>query len=266
VIEEGIIEKLRSRTQQLRRVDKEIDFVDISGALAKTRLVKEREEIDLIQKACGIADKTIEKIPDMLQDGVREGEIAAEIDYMMRRNGADKPAFDTIASFGRNTSQPHYTHGETPLKKGDFAVFDIGARYKRYNSDVTRTFVYGKARKKQTEIYQTVMEAQQVGFDVIKPRVKANEVHEAVRSTIDKTRFKGCFIHSTGHSLGLGVHDVGGGLRADCDLVLVENMVFTVEPGIYIPSFGGVRIEDDVVVTKNGVEVLTRSPRDFIEI
>ena len=251
---------------KLREKFTNVTFVDVSDAFAKARAVKDDLEIDLIRKACDIADKTMDKIPDLLHEGIPEYEIAAEIDYLMQKNGADKPAFETISSFGKNTAEPHYSHGKTKLKKGDFALFDFGAYFKKYNSDMTRTFVFGKCEKKQREMYETVLEAQRIGLDKSKAGIKAYEVHQAVSSFIDHTKFKGRFIHSTGHALGLAVHDLGVGFTQDCEVELKENMVLTVEPGIYIPGFGGVRIEDDVLVKKDGVELLTKSSREFIEI
>jgi len=249
----------------LKKKYKKPKFFDVSEGLAKTRLVKDEIEIKLIKKSCQIADKVMKAIPGMLRGGMYEYEIAAEIDYLMQKNGADKPAFETISSFGKNTAEPHYSHGETRLKKGSFVLFDFGSCYHRYNSDITRTFVFGKADKTQKEMYKMVLEAQKIGFESITPGVKANKIHDAVNNYIEKTRFKGRFIHSTGHSLGLSVHD-GGGLSPKSKLVLRENMVFTVEPGVYIPGFGGVRIEDDVLVKKDGTEILTKSSRELIEI
>ena len=250
----------------LKNIFPKLEFFDVSESFNKTRLIKDEYEINLIKKACKITDKVIEKIPQFLHEGISEFELAAEIDYLMQKNGADKSAFETISSFGKNTSQPHYTHGDTRLKKGDFVLCDFGACFKKYNSDITRTFVFGKASDKQNEMYKTVLEAHRIGLDIVKPGLKANKVHEAVSLYIDKTEFKGRFIHSTGHSLGLAVHDGGVRFSTSCEVELKENMVFTVEPGVYIPGFGGVRIEDDVLIKKDGVELLTKTPRNFIEI
>ena len=152
------------------------------------------------------------------------------------------------------------------LKKGDFVLCDFGACYNRYNSDITRTFIFGKASVKQKEMYETVFEAHNIGLEEVRPGIKANKVHEAVNNYIDDTQFKGRFIHSTGHSLGLSVHDGGAKFSPTCDIELKENMVFTVEPGIYIPGYGGVRIEDDILVKKDGIEILTKTPCKIIEI
>lgn len=241
-------------------------FVDVSDVFSVVRSTKDEDEIYRIRKACEIADNVMRKIPDIVHEGISEYELNAEIAYLLQRNGADKPAFDVISSFGRNTAEPHYTHGSYKICKGDFVLCDFGACFKRYNSDVTRTFVFGRSNKKQKQMYETVLAAQQVGFDSIKPGVEAKKVHEAVKSFIDKSGFRGGFIHSTGHSLGLAVHDGHIVLNSECNVRLEENMVLTVEPGVYIPGFGGVRIEDDVLVRKDGVEILTKSSKVFVEI
>ena len=250
----------------LKKVFSNARFFDVSDGFAKTRLVKDENEILTIKKACNIADKAMEEIPNILYEGMYEFELAAEIDYLMQKNGANKTAFNTISSFGKNSAEPHYTHGNVKLKKGNFVLCDFGACYKKYNSDITRTFIYGKASEKQKAIHKVVLEAQRIGFDLIKPGVKANKVHNTVKTSIDKTEFKDRFIHSLGHSIGLSVHDGGAGLSIDCKTELEENMVFTVEPGVYIPSLGGVRIEDDILIKKDGIEILTKASRDLIEI
>ena len=251
---------------KLRDKAPKVDFLDVSKSLMETRLVKDEMEMQLIRESCRIADKAMDALPGMLHEGVHENEVAAEIDYLMGKNGAGKPAFETISSFGKNTAEPHYSHGETKLKKGDFALFDFGATKDRYKSDITRTFIFGKADKRQKEMYSTVYRAQLIGFDAITPGVKASEVHDLVSSYIDGTKFKDRFIHSTGHSIGLAVHDGDARLGHENHFELKENMVFTVEPGVYIPQVGGVRIEDDVVVKKSGIEILTKSSRELLEI
>jgi len=252
--------------RKLSNLYPKIEFVDISSALSKTRAVKDGNEISKIKKACSIADTVMESIPDSLSENMREYEIAAEINYLLQKFGADKPAFDTISSFGKNTAEPHYTHGNTTLNRGDFVLFDFGARFEKYNSDMTRTLVYGVAKREQKLMHEIVKKAQQIGFDALKPGIKGSEVHERVQNYIDGTQFKGRFIHSTGHSLGLDVHDGWIGFSKDCDIELQENMVLTVEPGIYVPGFGGVRIEDDVLIRKDGAEILTNSSRQLIEV
>ena len=252
--------------EKIKRVLPGKKFVDVSNVFSIVRSVKDEDELYKIRKACEIADKVMARIPDMVHQGMFEYELAAEIAYALQRYGADKPAFDIISSFGKNTAEPHYTHGSDKLKNGDFILCDFGACLKRYNSDITRTFVFGKANGKQKRMYETVLAAQTIGFDKIKPGVEAKTVHEAVESFINKSEFKRRFIHSTGHSLGIAVHDGYVRLSSECDIKLEENMVLTVEPGVYIPGFGGVRIEDDVLVKRDGVEILTKSSKSFVEI
>ena len=240
-------------------------FIDMSDGFFKTRLIKDEQEIQRVKQACEIADDTMAAIPDIISEGMSEHELAAEINYSLQNLGAEKPAFDTISSFGKNTSEPHYGHGEINLRKGDFILCDFGACLKRYNSDITRTFLFGRATEQQKEIYKTVLQAQQIAFDKIKSGVIASDIHHTVKSFIDSTKFKGRFIHSTGHSLGLAVHD-GLGFTPENTMKLQENMILTVEPGIYLPGFGGVRIEDDVLLQKDGMELLTKSSRVFTEL
>jgi len=240
-------------------------FVDVSDGFLKTRLIKDAQEIDHIKHACTIVDETMAAIPDFIAAGMTENELAAEINYSLQSLGAEKPAFDTICSFGKNSAEPHYTHGDTQLETGTFVLCDFGACVSKYNSDITRTFVFGKANKQQKEMYDTVRHAQQIALDAIQPQGSAQEIHRMVLSFIDSTPFKGRFIHSTGHSLGLAVHD-GVGFTPESALILQENMILTVEPGVYIPGFGGVRIEDDILIKKGGIELLTKSSRDLVEL
>jgi len=240
-------------------------FTDISPAIQRTRLIKDTQEVETIREACRIADKVMQKIPGVIHKGLKEYELAAEIDYHLQKYGATRPAFTTISSFGAHAAEPHYTHGDTMLHTGEVVLCDFGANYRGYNSDITRTFICGKATPQHMEMYRTVEHAQQIGFDSIRPGATASDVHHAVAASIDKTPFRGTFIHSTGHALGLSVHD-GPGFSTESTLQLQEGMVFTVEPGVYLPGIGGVRIEDDIVVTKKGVDILTKSPRHLQEL
>ena len=251
---------------KIQKMFPDANFTNVSKSLMKARAIKDENEINLIKKAAIIVDKVVEKIPDVLHKVTYEYELAAEIDYFMQKNGADKAGFETISSFGKNSSEPHYSHGDVPLKSGDFVLCDFGACFKRYNSDITRTFVFGKASSVQKKMHKVVLDAQNIAFQKIKSGVKGKDVHNLVYDFINNSEFKNCFIHSTGHSLGLAVHDGGVGLNAESDNVLEENMVLTVEPGIYVPGLGGVRIEDDIIVKKDGLEILTKSCRNLIEI
>lgn len=240
-------------------------LVDVSKAIGQARMIKDSEEVALLSKACRIVSKAAEAIPDVIQEGMRETEAAAELNYKMMKLGASGPGFATNASFGSTTAEPHYVPASRRLKKGQFALFDFGASYKRYVSDLTRTFVCGRPSRRQSEMYEIVLEAQLAALDGIRAGVKGKAVDAAARDVIDSSKFKGKFIHGTGHGLGLSVHDPGG-ISPNWDMVLKEGMVLTVEPGVYIKGFGGVRIEDDVLVTKSGCRVLTSAPKEFLSI
>ncbi len=235
-------------------------LVDVSKAVQRARLVKDEEELRRTRKACRIVARVAKEIPDFLVEGMTEAEVAAEINLRMQRYGATDPSFTTISSFGKNSAEPHYTVGRKKLKEGQFALFDYGARVDRYVSDITRTYVCGTPKKRMLEMYETVLEAQAIGLEMMVAGNNGKEVHEAVDAFINSTRFKGKFIHSTGHSIGLSVHD-GSVIHSLVDQPLEEGMVFTVEPGVYLPGYGGVRIEDDVVVRKGRCEILTKAPR-----
>ena len=244
----------------------ERQYINVSDAILEARKVKDDEEIKIMREAAKIASEVADEIPEYLYEGIREYELAAKIVYEMMRRGAEDAAFTTIAAFGENSAEPHYTAGSRKLKKGDFVLTDFGARYHRYNSDITRTFVFGRATEMQKDIYYTVLEAQRIGIESIRAGVHGKEVDAKVKDYINSTKFKGKMTHSTGHGLGLAVHDHIG-LSVFMDQVLKDGMVVTVEPGIYIPGFGGVRIEDDVVVRKDGYEILTSAQKkELIEV
>lgn len=249
--------------QKLKRLAPQACFLDISQDIQKARAVKDAEELEHLRKACSIASEVAREIPSKIIEGMKEYELAAELAYMLQKKGAEKPNF-TIVQFGPNSAEPHYMGGDDTLKMGDFILLDFGCICKKYNSDITRTFVLGKATEKQKKIHDAVLEAQRVAFELITAGLDAMDVHSAVEGSITRSGFKGMFTHSTGHSLGLATHD---GLRLfDYSLELEENMVFTVEPGVYLPGFGGVRIEDDVVVTRDRPRMLTDAPRNLIEL
>jgi Xaa-Pro dipeptidase len=239
-----------------------VRLVDVSRAVQRARLVKDEEEISRIRKACNVASRVAKEIPELLHEGVSESDMAAEINMRMQRYGASGPSFQTISSFGPNTAEPHYTVGKRKLRRGQFALFDYGARHERYVSDITRTFACGPVTPRMKEMYDLVREAQRIGIDMSVAGGNGRDLHKAVEDHINATRYKGRFIHSTGHSIGLSVHD-GSVLHTIVDQPLEDGMVFTIEPGVYIPRYGGVRIEDDVVVRKGRkCEVLTKAPRD----
>jgi Xaa-Pro dipeptidase len=249
--------------QRIKRCAPDAALVDISQDVKEARAVKDASELECLRKACSIASEVAREIPSKIKPGMREYELAAEMAYMLQKKGAEKPNF-TIVQFGPNSAEPHYLGGDSVLKKGQFVLLDFGCVVRKYNSDITRTFVMGRASAGQKTMHAAVAEAQQVAMDLVKAGRDASEVHKAVDASITKSGFNGRMTHWTGHSLGLAMHD---GMRfADYPLKLVKNMVFTVEPGVYIPGYGGVRIEDDVVVTAGKPRLLTEAPRELIEL
>ena len=251
--------------EELRGYAPKATFVDASDAAMRARLVKDREEIAALRKAAQIASRALEDTLSSIRPGRKESEVAADLVYAMQERGASGASFRTIVGSGPNSAEPHYTAGPRRIRKGDLIVIDFGARYEHYCSDVTRTVVVGKATPKQRDIYETVRRAQSESMKRMRPGVKAKAVDGIARSLIDASPYKGRFIHGLGHSVGLAVHD-GGGMNQASDLVLRANMVFTNEPGIYLPGFGGVRIEDDVLITTNGPKLLSTVTRDLIEL
>jgi Xaa-Pro dipeptidase len=240
-------------------------LVDVSEALSRSRMVKDPDELEAIAKAASIVSEVVDGVPALVKGRMTERALKAEIDYEMVMRGADSPSFESIVAFGENSALPHHSSGERRLRGGDNVLVDVGARYNLYCSDITRTFFFGRAASSQKEAYAKVLEAQAKAITGIREGVTGGAVHQIAADVIDGSRFKGRFTHGLGHSLGLEVHD-GAGLSARNLLRLERNMVMTVEPGIYSPGEGGVRIEDDLVVTAGSCRVLTTSTKDLLEI
>ena len=251
--------------QHLTKLKEDSEFFDVGTALAKARMLKDAAELEKIQRACDIASEVADIIPTMITDGVTEYEVAAEIGYQMQKKGASATSFDTIAAFGQAAAEPHHTPTDYRLQKTDMSLFDFGCRVSRYCSDITRTFSPREMSAKYTKVYETVLEAQRRAIAAIRPGVISAEIDKIARDYIDAGEFKGRMIHSLGHGVGLDVHE-GGSFSPRSQIVLEENMVMTVEPGIYLPGWGGVRIEDDVLVTKNGCRLLTHAKKDLAEM
>ncbi len=243
----------------------DVDWVDASSAIRRARVVKEPAEIARLRKAADIASAVGREIPSLLRTGVQEVEVAAEIEYRMNRLGSNGPSFSTIVAFGPHGAEPHYSPGTTRLKSGDSIVCDYGARYERYASDVTRSFHFGARDDEMKRVHETVEKAQAAALATVRPGIPAKEVHLAAQKVIDASPWRGRLIHGVGHSIGLVVHD-GWKYNARSDDRLEEGMAITVEPGIYLTGHGGVRIEDDIVVTKAGYEFLSTAPRSYVEV
>lgn len=229
------------------------------------RRVKDAGEIAAIREACALADRTFEYLLTLLKPGVTERAIAADMEYFMKKQGSEREAFDTIVVSGANSALPHGRPSDKPLAPGDFITFDFGARIRRYPSDLTRTVVLGTATDRQREVYQTVLDAQLAAIAAIKPGADGKAIDSLARDLITARGYGERFSHGLGHGLGLHIHDhVAFSQRSE--LKLEPGMVLTVEPGIYLEGWGGVRIEDDVLVTDEGCEILTHAPKHLIEV
>jgi Xaa-Pro aminopeptidase len=239
------------------------ELVPVSGVIEKLRLIKSDSEIKILKEAAEIADAAFKHILDFIRSGVKEIEVANELEFFMRKNGAASSSFDIIVASGYRSALPHGVATEKVIEKGEFVTLDFGAYYKGYCSDITRTVAVGEVSDELKKIYQIVLEAQLRGMNGIKPGMTGREADALTRDYITEQGYGEYFGHSTGHGLGMEVHE-GPALSVRSDTVLEPGMVVTVEPGIYIAGLGGVRIEDDTVVTKDGNESLTHSPKDLI--
>ncbi|HWR44917.1 aminopeptidase P family protein [Sporomusa sp.] len=265
----------------LARIGFESDFVTwevyqkLSDCLGETelspvkldglRIVKDHRELALLTKAVEIADSAFNQVLKMIRPGITELDIALELEYEMRKLGAEKPAFDTIVASGIRGALPHGLASSKVIEAGDFITIDFGAVFQGYHSDMTRTVVAGKATDKQREVYNIVLAAQLAGVKAVKAGKIGREVDQIARQVIADAGYSEYFGHGLGHGVGLFIHEEPR-LSPSGDVKLAEGMVVSVEPGIYLPGWGGVRIEDLVVVSADGCTILTASSKDLIEL
>lgn len=251
--------------QSYQALKKELDgikLVPLKERLSLLRGVKTEDELKLISNASDIACKAFEKILPSLKPGNRENDLAVELEYFMRKGGAEGLSFDVIVASGGRSALPHGRASDRRLKTGDPVVIDFGARFKGYHSDETVTVFIGNASERQRTIYQIVKEAHDRAIDAVRPGAMFSDIDKAARKLIDQAGYGKYFGHGTGHGVGLNVHEAPA-ISPNSKGMAEEGMVFTIEPGIYIPRHGGVRIEDMVVVTRGGCRVLTKIPKDL---
>jgi Xaa-Pro dipeptidase len=227
-----------------------------SSLILKLRSVKDKGEIELIREACRLASIGMQTASEIIRPGIKEIEVAAEVEYAMRKKGSNGTSFDTIIASGPTSAFPHGSCSNRTIQGGELVVVDLGATFNSYRSDMTRTFIAGKADEKQRKIYETVKQAHHKAFETIKPDVSAMEVDSAARRVIAAAGFGELFVHNLGHGVGLEIHEAPVLSPESKDTLTVGNVI-TDEPGIYLPSYGGVRIEDTVLVTEIGAEKLT---------
>ncbi|ADD02341.1 peptidase M24 [Thermoanaerobacter mathranii subsp. mathranii str. A3] len=243
----------------------EIDLIPEVNVVETLRMVKDDQEIENIKKAQNITDKAFEYLLNFIKVGMTEKEVALELEYFMKKQGAEALSFDTIVASGKRSSLPHGKASEKVIEEGDFVTIDFGCKVNGYCSDMTRTIVMGRASEKQKEIYNIVLEAQQKAIDNLKAGLMAKEADLLARSLIEEKGYGKYFTHSLGHGVGLEIHEAPS-LSFKKEEILKERVVVTVEPGIYIPDFSGVRIEDMVLLKEDGVINLTKSPKYLIEL
>lgn len=239
-----------------------VEFVPVSDTCRFKRMVKTDSELMAVKKAIEIADRTFSHIKDFLSAGHTEKEVSYEIEFFMHRLGSERNAFETIVASGIRGSLPHGTATEKVISSGEMVTLDFGAVYRGYHSDITRTLILGHPAARQNEIYNLVLEAQLAAINNIRPGIRACEVDKIARSIIAQAGYGENFGHGLGHSVGLDIHEEPRFSPRD-ETILEPGMVITVEPGIYLPGWGGVRIEDIILVTSSGCEVLTKSPKNM---
>jgi Xaa-Pro aminopeptidase len=250
-----------------QRWQSRLENVVLTGApdiIGQLRMVKTADEVLKIRAACGVTDACFKHVQRLIQPGVSEWDICMDIEFYIRRSGYEL-AFEPIVVSGERSARPHGRASEKKLEPGDFVTMDFGAKVDGYCSDITRTVVVWPATDRHREIYAQVLKAQLAALDMMRPGVRAAEVDARARDVFAEKGLSQYFGHGLGHGLGSVVHDTGR-MNATSEDVLAEGQVWTVEPGVYIPGFGGVRIEDDVVVTSNGIEILTNSPKDLLSL
>ena len=241
------------------------ELVPASSLVEGVRAKKSPAEAESIEAACGIADKALEDVLSVIKEGISELDLKIELDYRMRTGGAEDAAFDTMVLFGARPSQPHAnSRRDVRLKPGDFILIDFGACLDGYKSDTTRTFVFGHADGEQKRAYNAVLKSQEASLDAVSPGANGRDINNIALEIIRGEGFP-AFEYGIGHGVGLEIHEEPF-MRQNEDLFLETGMVVTVEPGCYKPGWGGIRIEDTVLVTPDGHKTLTRFPKKLMEL
>lgn len=235
-----------------------IDFSNI-------RMVKDKKELDYLLKAASIADEAFIKLLDDVEVGRTERGLAGRLEFYMKMLGSEKPSFDTIVASGARSALPHGMASDKVIAEGDFVTFDFGAVYKGYHSDMTRTIVVGESDSWQQDIYDIVLQAQLKGLNAAQAGMTGRELDAIVRDYITECGYGDYYVHGTGHGVGLEIHEMPN-INKRGETILRTGMIFTIEPGIYIPGKGGVRIEDTVVLTEEGARALNGVKKQLIEI
>ncbi|WP_138420548.1 M24 family metallopeptidase [Aquibacillus sediminis] len=251
-----------SRTESFLQFFPEANIVSVEDKLNQMRVVKEENEIATIKQATEMADYGVQVGVNALQEGITEMEVLAKIEYELKKKGIREMSFSTMVLFGEKSGDPHGNPGDRKLKAGDMVLFDLGVVLDGYCSDITRTVAFKSVSDKQKEIYNTVLKAELAALEACKPGARIGDLDTVARNVITEAGYGEYFPHRIGHGMGINVHEFPSMSHLN-DGILKEGMVFTIEPGIYLPGIGGVRIEDDVLITKDGFETLTIFPKEL---
>ena len=240
-----------------------IELIPVEGLVEEVRMIKDANELKLIKKANDISLQAFTNMIPHIKVGVKESDLALAYEMEARKLGADGLAFDTIVASGYRSAYPHGVAGNKRIKKNEFITIDFGVVYQGYHSDCTRTFIVGKPSAKQKDIYTAVQVAQQAALAQVRPGISTKELDTIARDIITQSGYGDCFGHGLGHGVGMEIHEAPR-LSQISDIPLQPGMVITVEPGIYLESFGGVRIEDLVIVTDKGYKVLSKYTKELV--
>lgn len=249
--------------KRLKKLFREKKFIDISPSLVRVRATKTRKEIKLIRNAVNISEESLGLFPEIIKKFKTEKAIAGQIDAAMKKNGADGVSFPTIVAGGANAAVIHHEPSKKKIKKGELVLIDFGAKANNYCSDLTRMFCLGTPSEKQENLFETVLGAKKFAEGMLKPKTRAKKIFEATEKFLNQKGF--ALEHGLGHGLGLETHDYPSGFTTKSKTILQENMVLTVEPGIY-GKFGGIRLEDDILITKGGFKFLSKPQKELIRI
>lgn len=255
-----------SNYDQLVKANKNVNFVKFHSEISDIFMQKSAQEISSIKKAAKIGDTAFELLLNEIESGLTEKQLAAKLESLCRELGSEKPSFETIVLFGSRSALPHGKPCNKKLKKGDFILIDFGCTVNGLCSDMTRTLIFGKANSMQQKIYQIVLEAQKKACNAVKIGMSSKELDQIARNHINSLGYGNEFGHALGHGVGLRIHEPPRISSSAIETTLQENMVITIEPGIYVPDFGGVRIEDMAVLGKKKTAIITSAPKELIQL
>jgi len=271
---EGAHVSLNRATQLARDAGDAVELVPTDGIVERLRIIKDAYEIDMLRRGARLLSPVAVEVIGDVKPGMTEQELAAKIDWRIKTAGFERCSFETIVASGPNSALPHAHPGDRVLRDGDLVVLDFGGVYGGYCVDLTRTVAVGKPDTEMNRVYGAVLDAQRAAIAAVRPGVRAGDIDAAARGTLARHGLAEAFGHSTGHGLGVEIHETprigprreaAGNAPPPIDEAIEPGMVFTIEPGAYLPGWGGVRIEDDVLVTSDGVEVLTNVPTSLTQ-